>query len=392
MVSPGSYDTIVACEVEICPLSDEGHPTYEAVSYAWSHVKGEGIILINGERTVVPAAAEEALRHLRHLDRPRTLWLDVICIDQENTEERNQQVALMHEIYKKTTRTVIWLGKIDESTAAAIDTVNLIHDQMCAETDQGKRLRQVLYGQANIFQYSTSALPEGCDFTALKMFFRRTWFGRLWVVQEAALGPCGVAYCGEHEIPLINLMRTAVWIQHKHHQLPFNLDKEDGMLNASYMSAHVDHEQGWFSISHGQTPFLADLLRYFRPFGVSEVRDKVYALLGLTRWTASGQPLPFALTPQYQKPLRDVLRDTTRVAIYESGDLWVLRYVEHEVVVAPSNMLEETVPSWVPSLFRQLDQEKDANPLRSAFRANRNLEGSHSVEAVLGHATRTSWL
>lgn len=384
VVSPGSYDTTVACEIKICSLFDEGHPTYEAVSYAWSHVKGEGVILISGECTIVPAAAEEALRHLRYLDRPRILWLDAICIDQENTEERNQQVALMHEIYKKTTRTVIWLGKADELTVGAIDTIKLIYNQMCAETDYGNKLREVLYGQAKIFQYSTTALPEGCDFAALRIFFRRTWFGRLWVIQEAALCPCGIAYCGEHEIPLIDLMRTVVWIQHKQHQLPFDLNKQDGMLNPSYMSAHVDHDQGWFSAGHGQKPFLADLLRYFRLFGVSEARDKVYALLGLTRWAASGQPLPLSLTPQYQKPLREVLRDTTRVAIHESGDLWILRYVEHEVVAVSSNMPDETVPSWVPSLFRQPNQEKDPNPLRSAFRANKGLEGSHSVADVLG--------
>lgn len=166
----------------------------------------------------------------------------------------------------------------------------------------------------------TTALPEGCDFTALRSFFRRTWFRRLGVVQEVALGPCGIVYCDEHEVSLIDLMCTAVWIQHKQHQLPFDLDREDGMLNASYMSAHVDHDQGWFSAHHGKTPFLVDLLRYFRPFGVSEARDKVYALLGLTRWAASGHPLPSSLTPQYQKPLREVLRDATRVAIRESGD------------------------------------------------------------------------
>ena len=144
MVSPESHGTIVACEIKICSLFDEGHPSYEAVSYAWSHVKGEGVILVSGDRTIVPAAAEEALRNLRYSDRPRTLWLDAICIDQENTEERNQQVALMHEIYKKTTRTVIWLGKADESTIVAIDTIKLIHNQMCAETDYGKKLREVL--------------------------------------------------------------------------------------------------------------------------------------------------------------------------------------------------------------------------------------------------------
>ncbi|KAK5100735.1 hypothetical protein LTR24_000881 [Lithohypha guttulata] len=376
VVSPGSHDTIVACDIKICSLFDEGHPRYEAVSYAWSHVKGEGVILVSGDRTIVPAATEEALRNLRYLDRPRTLWLDAICIDQENTEERNQQVALMHEIYKKTTRTVVWLGKADESTVGAIDTIKLIHNQMCAETDYGKKLREVLYGQANIFQYSTTPLPEGCDFTALRSFLRRTWFGRLWVVHEVALGPCGIVYCGEHEISLIDLMRTAIWIQHKQHQLPFDLDKEDGMLNASYMSAHVDHDQGWFSADHGKKPFLADLLRYFRPFGVSEARDIV--------WAASGQPLPSSLTPRYQKPLREVLRDTTRVAIQESGDLWILRYVDHEVVSVSSNMPDETVPSWVPSLFRKPNQEKEPNPLRSAFRANKGLEGSHSVEGVLG--------
>ena len=165
------------------------------------------MVIIDGKEGQIPAAAEEALRHLRHTEQPRVLWIDTVCINQRKLEDRSHQVALMHLVYKKALRVLAWLEQSNDSTPEMIRTLDLIHDHVNKETNNGLRLREVLYGPANIFQYSHSPLPERCDFDLMRQFFRRKWFHRLWVVQEAALS---LDLCGAYTMPLLRMMRTAV--------------------------------------------------------------------------------------------------------------------------------------------------------------------------------------
>lgn len=146
----GAADDTISCKTQASSLLEI--PVYEAVSHAWSHVTGSKTIVVDDASVNVPAAAEEVLRHLRYSDRPRTLWIDTICISQRDNTEHSHQVVWMHEIYRKTSRTVIWLGESDGSTAAAFSSLKLIHDQMCTESENGQKLREVLYGKSNISQ------------------------------------------------------------------------------------------------------------------------------------------------------------------------------------------------------------------------------------------------
>ncbi|KAI7773656.1 hypothetical protein LA080_010201 [Diaporthe eres] len=235
--------------------------------------------------------------------------------------ERASQVALMGEVYSKTACTVIWLGAADDRTSTAFKSLEILYQQLLEETDNCRNLRKALYGSTNSFQYSPSDLPEKIDFSAIRAMFHRPWFTRRWIVLESALAPKGVVYCGQRSTDMLHLFRSAVWIQYKQHKLPFDLDAEGGLLNASYKSTYVDHDEGWFSARHGQRVFLADLFRYFRTFNVTEPRDAVCALLGLSRWACQPSPFPPLITPDYSKPPRDLIRDATKMAISESGDL-----------------------------------------------------------------------
>ena len=109
---------------------------YQAVSYAWGQSYDNGAhltryILCDQKRLWVTASLHAALTMIRgHLDvgnlfiyatRP-SIWADAICIDQANVEERNHQVPLMTQIYKKCSRLLIWLGEADQ-----IDACKLTH-------------------------------------------------------------------------------------------------------------------------------------------------------------------------------------------------------------------------------------------------------------------------
>ena len=99
---------------------DLDNSNYEAVSYVWGSRVGTKSFTCNGKVLLITPNCESALRHLRLKDKRRTLWVDAICIDQEESEisvkERNSQVALMGEIYAKASHTICWLGQGNEFT------------------------------------------------------------------------------------------------------------------------------------------------------------------------------------------------------------------------------------------------------------------------------------
>lgn len=85
------------------------------MSYAWGAPNPKCHILINGPNVLgVTRNCYDALLHLRHRFRRRTLWVDAICIDQhendDSTRERNHQVIFMSDIYAKAEKVIVWLG------------------------------------------------------------------------------------------------------------------------------------------------------------------------------------------------------------------------------------------------------------------------------------------
>ncbi|CAH0054825.1 unnamed protein product [Clonostachys solani] len=90
---------------------------YEALSYTWANdtgKRGATHIVYYGVSWDVIKVTENcanALRRLRYRSRPRTLWVDAICINQEDVAERSHQVDMMAEIYACAKQVVIYLGE-----------------------------------------------------------------------------------------------------------------------------------------------------------------------------------------------------------------------------------------------------------------------------------------
>jgi hypothetical protein len=94
-------------------VSLDAAPEYEALSYSWdAQSPSHPIATSNGTLLITPNCAS-ALKQLRPEKESRTLWIDSICIDQFNIEERNAQVKLMGEIYRNANMVLVWLGDDD---------------------------------------------------------------------------------------------------------------------------------------------------------------------------------------------------------------------------------------------------------------------------------------
>jgi len=106
-VQPGDWHDNV--EVSLSHVSLDDDLPYEALLSTWRDTNLTRRILVDGQELRVTENLEIGLRHLRAFVRI-TLWVDAICINQHDTDERAEQVPRMKSIYNQSTKVVVWLG------------------------------------------------------------------------------------------------------------------------------------------------------------------------------------------------------------------------------------------------------------------------------------------
>ena len=99
LLHPGSDGDVVSGSMECCDLGT-ARDSFEALSYVWGAIDDNAIIIVDGNYVPVTKSLEAALRHLRFQDSSRTLWVDYVCINQNDVDERNSQVSKMGLIYE----------------------------------------------------------------------------------------------------------------------------------------------------------------------------------------------------------------------------------------------------------------------------------------------------
>lgn len=140
---------------------------YEALSWCWGREDfTDHIVLTKGDQRYLKRIKPNlgaALRELRHRNRPRYLWIDAICIDQEHVEERNHQVDMMSEIYGGAKGVCIWLGEATDESRTAIPFIK----------------NEILKLQN--FDRVVNDQQSGRKWLALLKVMQCEWFSRRWV-------------------------------------------------------------------------------------------------------------------------------------------------------------------------------------------------------------------
>lgn len=264
---------------------------YEALSYVWG--SSENPVTISVVTSSTTGAVEDvsssacvtaplrvtqnlasALRHLRRRDSARTLWIDAICIDQQNIAERSEQVVRMAQIYNSAARVVIWLGPASPGTDLALRITGFL----------GEFLH---YDRRDKTFTSTSNDPDESHWTdldqplpfneaqirALEELFWRPWFERLWVVQEVLSSADAIVMCGKQETTALSVKIAAALLAGKA-TMPSRCDdlsevfrsRLDEILNVFEESRHRD---------------LLELVRDTSGLKCADDKDKIYAVLSL---------------------------------------------------------------------------------------------------------------
>ncbi|OTA59615.1 HET-domain-containing protein [Hypoxylon sp. EC38] len=338
---------------------------YETISYCWGDASSRATILLDGSAFDVPASSLAALKCIRKMHETRRVWIDAICINQDDINERGSQVALMSQIYQCSQLNLIILGDEDESARRAFACVTDLLREVRHKTDDFSTfhpmMREFIWGmRSNLDQ------PIECDLDeyALCSFFARPWFERLWVIQEAALAPVSICFCGPNlTIELVDLVRAAIWLCYKRHSIPRSLSDHDGMNNAADLWSLVDDRDAYKASENPYEVNLATLLLTAQYRLSSDPKDKVFAIVGLLPQTpeSAGEHESSLLVTDYNKPLVQILCDATRYSIQELNSLRILQAVSQCSDAEPGS--SDYVPSWVARVDHPFDEKRDAESI-----------------------------
>ncbi|KAK6826000.1 hypothetical protein PG987_013494 [Apiospora arundinis] len=282
---------------------------YTAISYCWGTSRERKKIVINDIELEVPESSVRTLRKL--LKRPGELiWIDAICINQEDPSEKGFQVAMMKDIYSEASEVRIWLGELPTDVVhRAKDCITQVYEQCQQATNGFEDLASHFYGTGNSsFRYSEAALPDVCDWEAIRTVYSLPWFTRLWVVQEIALARKAACYVGTSTIDAETLTLSARWMVHRRYIRYLGGKEIEGIESASSMYKPAGRP-------------LSNQLRRMHRQGCKDPRDRVYGLLGILR-----PHVAVAIKPDYKKSLVQVYADATLVAIEEDRTLALLHF------------------------------------------------------------------
>ncbi|KAH6665673.1 heterokaryon incompatibility protein-domain-containing protein, partial [Halenospora varia] len=181
-------------------VSLDKQPSFVAISYLWGNSTADTEITLNGKPFMVRNNVERLLHEMR--DQPklkwRFFWIDSICINQHNFDERNHQVKLMKQIYTKAAEVVIWLGPETAQTDVAMDWISRQDEE-----PQQVKVSDGFLGHRN--QDASRCFWQDQEGKAILDFFQQKYWERVWVIQEIMNARNIRVFCGTKSFPWRNL-------------------------------------------------------------------------------------------------------------------------------------------------------------------------------------------
>ncbi|KAI1260944.1 heterokaryon incompatibility protein-domain-containing protein [Xylariaceae sp. FL1019] len=353
-LEPGIWSDPLTGNLECVSVDNPGK--FEALSYAWAdpgpsnsvydifirNEQGyEGLLALRG------GSIFAALKQLRLSDRPRRIWADQCCIDQDNLGERSQQLQFMNRIYRHATHVLVWLGLDANGEAESVfdlvqeleETLNRTPVDLSAREEDTFGLERRLRDKKALIQALTS----------------RAWFQRGWVVQEIGTGIPAIVMWGDAEISWDVLATVCRKMENYHH-----LRNTLGIMTSHICFLFRRFVEPDESTHHANRFNFVYELQRARHLRFSDDRDRVFAFLG--HFSArSSHPLacgPMKIEADYTKAVEETYVDVA-VQILQTDPAAlciILAAVQHcsrpsvKELIRPQSPVSsaQNLPSWVP--------------------------------------------
>lgn len=324
------------CSFRVVSLDDA--PDYTAVSYYWGDpTPASTIKFLNGESLPISQTIRTLFYALSKTESELrlTMWIDALCINQEDMAERESQVLMMGNVFSSATKVFLWLGEGDVTSATA-------------------------------FRSLKSSIPDEDGLAALFHLLSRSWFQRVWVIQEITVAKSIQVGCGDDHTSFDHFcMRILELWSSKYLDIT---DEDDLSLRGLWAFTSLIHIRWEYQEKlrrDGVEAMISyeDLLQLALHCEASDNRDKVFAFRGI----ADTRPVP---RPNYTISTEEVLVKTAEALLCNgtSLDLLALCGVGNQSDMAG-------LPSWAPDLR----SHSWAQPLAHADIADWNAGGSIKV-------------
>ena len=324
-LQPGKWQDPLSCHITTCTLDTS--PPYSALSYTWGSLGRSHMIRCDEQILSVTENLWKILRHLRHETTTGVFWIDAVCINQTDISERNTQIQLMKDIYRGAQEVVIWIGEENKDTPDGIRVLKqfptLSSEGWPLDFETTPYIEELL---------RKMGLPEieSPVWKSVIDLYRRTWFTRIWVIQELSVARSAVVYCGQQSCPWSCFSLAVRCVDRIMRR---NAYKRRLLFEYNRFLA-MDFSRGGFQ--EGAKFSLLGTSSMARSSYSMDPRDKIFGLLGLA---SDGKDL--LPNPDYSTPVAEVYQTLTKKMISKDNSLEVLGEVQD-----PRWTLIEELPSW----------------------------------------------
>ncbi|KAH6962371.1 heterokaryon incompatibility protein-domain-containing protein [Ilyonectria sp. MPI-CAGE-AT-0026] len=383
------YTQIVALGTTASHLSEP----YVALSYTWGDAARRVPIYLDNSVAQVTENLSVALQHFEQEDLALRIWIDSICINQNDEAEKNHQVGMMAEIFMRASMVLVWLGPEEGGAEEGVETLRKMGtealqthghlQQMPRDPDNPVSGRNAEDRVLELME--PRWFPDGVpcfDPRSIQVVLERPWFRRVWVLQEAAVNTNVAFHCGRQTISKHVLwagVRCAKLLANK----ISNRSRAGGCDAGDPSILQAEAGVGFLSrrtlelvtARKRKLPLQALLCDITMNLGewayeATDPRDRVFAILGF-----SCDADVLNIRPDYAKTCATIYTDVAEAVLARSGTLDILYAVSRprNVKAMPSWVPDWSVP--VPSTFgpRIIGRFSAAGPMsrsRTAFRSD----------------------
>jgi hypothetical protein len=304
---------------------------YSALSYTWGDEPAEVPITVNESTFFVTpnlAAALDGLRNNTEFGgKSRTLWIDAICINQTDVNERNHQVVQMQEIYSGAQEVIVWLGPADPTIELA---VSFIHD-LCEHfrgygiffgDNVDLRDSPAAYFDHALKKVTTNLYEQ--KWCAVAEMLLKPWWTRVWVIQELASARRAILQCGKLNLPWAK-MALVIEILYSWHPSLTGIKLLEDLFGtedkAIFRAAKISSVRTSFRLE--KYVGFERLIELSQLSQCKDPRDKVYALLGLTP-----PDVKKIIQPDYNRPIAWTFATVIKAHVHYHENLSILGNIQ----------------------------------------------------------------
>ena len=287
---PGGHDEPIRIRLDTREVGiDSNRDTFqwEALSWLWGPYGYFRTIEVNDRPFQVTRNLLIALRHLRRPNSARCLWVDALCINQKDIEERNSQIQRMAFLFHRAVRVIAWLGEGDQSSHIVMRLATYLHDfetgclNSCDENIM--YLLALTFGVPNVKVNQSSSIfrywniHKFENWSHIDRMADRELFRRSWVLQESALARNLYVECGA-QIMSWDAFFRAFSLRYSHDNRVQDLPN----ISEGWHAMQAIENLRQIVATKQRPPDLLELLWACRHYRSTNPRDRIFALLGVS--------------------------------------------------------------------------------------------------------------